>query len=64
MCIRDSSYAIFRDDEVGSFELGKRADMVVLSHDPTKAHVDHIKDIEVEQTYVDGQLVYSKGAGQ
>ena len=59
-----SSFAIFRDHEVGSIEVGKRADMVVLSHDPTESHVDHIKDISVEQTYVDGKLVYSKGAGK
>ena len=61
-CIRHytngSSYAIFRDSEVGSLEVGKRADMVVLSHDPTGSHPDHIRDIAVEQTYVDGALAY------
>ena len=53
-----SAYAVFRDDEVGSLEVGKRADMVVLSHDPTGSHPDHIGRIAVEQTYVDGELVY------
>ena len=61
-CIRHytngSSYAIFRDSEVGSLEAGKRADLVVLSHDPTGSHPDHIRDIAVEQTYVDGTLAY------
>ncbi len=61
-CIRHytngSAYSIFRDEEVGSLEVGKRADMVVLSHDPTGAHPDHISDITVEQTYIDGALVY------
>ena len=63
-CIRHytngSSYSIFRDSEVGSLEVGKRADMVVLSHDPTGSHPDHIGDINVEQTYVDGALVYER----
>ena len=31
----NSAVAMFRDDEVGSIEVGKRADLVVLSHDPT-----------------------------
>lgn len=53
-----SAHSIFREGEVGSLEVGKRADMVVLSHDPTGAHPDHISDINVEQTYVDGELVY------
>ena len=43
---------------MGSLEVGKRADMVVLSHDPTGSHPDHIRDISVEQTYVDGALAY------
>jgi hypothetical protein len=61
-CIRHytngSAYSVFRDDEVGSLEVGKRADMVVLSHDPTGADPDHIGDINVEQTYIDGELLY------
>ena len=53
-----SAYAIHRDAEVGSLEVGKRADMVVLSHDPTTVDPAHIREIEVQQTYVDGKLLY------
>ncbi len=53
-----SAYATNRDHEVGSLEVGKRADMVVLSHDPTAVDPDFISDIQVQQTYVDGQLLY------
>ena len=53
-----SAYAMFRDGEVGSIEVGKRADMVVLSHDPTAVTPEFIKDIRVQQTYVDGKLLY------
>ena len=53
-----SAYATNRDDEVGSLDVGKRADMVVLSHDPTAVDPDFIRDIEVQQTYVDGELLY------
>ena len=50
---------MFRDDEVGSIEVGKRADLVVLSHDPTLVDPESIREISVQQTYVDGELLYS-----
>jgi predicted amidohydrolase YtcJ len=55
-----SAYATNRDDEVGSLEVGKRADMVVLSHDPTAVDPNYISQIEVQQTYVDGELLYER----
>ena len=54
----NSAYAMSREGEVGSLETGKRADMVVLSHDPTSIAPDFIRDITVEQTYVEGRLLY------
>lgn len=56
----DAAYAMGRDAETGSLEPGKRADMVVLSHDPTKVDPLFIRDISVEQTYVDGECVYRR----
>jgi predicted amidohydrolase YtcJ len=53
-----SAYATNRDHEVGSLEVGKRADMVVLSHDPTAVDPDYIREIQVQQTYVDGELLF------
>ncbi len=53
-----SAYAMRRDHEVGSLEVGKRADMVVLSHDPTSVSPDYIREIVVQQTYVDGERLY------
>ena len=50
--------AMHRDDEVGPLEVGKRADMVVLSHDPAAVDPGQIREIVVEQTYVDGERVY------
>ena len=56
----NAAHAMSREGEAGSLEPGKRADMVVLSHDPSTANPDFIRDINVEQTYVDGQLIYSR----
>ena len=55
----NSAAAMFRDHEVGSIEVGKRADLVVLSHDPTLVDPLFIRDIVVQQTYVDGVLQYA-----
>ncbi len=55
-----AAYAMGREKEVGSLERGKRADMVVLSHDPTTVDPDFIRDIAVEQTYIEGRLLYRR----
>ncbi|PKB82166.1 MAG: hypothetical protein BZY88_05210 [SAR202 cluster bacterium Io17-Chloro-G9] len=53
-----AAYAMGREKDTGSLERGKRADMVVLSHDPTAVDPDYIREIAVEQTYVEGDLLY------
>ena len=55
----NSATAMFREHEVGSIEVGKRADLVVLSHDPSLVAPEHIREIVVQQTYVDGELKYA-----
>lgn len=50
--------AMSRESEVGSLEVGKRADLVVLSHDPTAVDAEHIREITVLQSYVDGRCLY------
>jgi predicted amidohydrolase YtcJ len=56
----NAAYAMGREREVGSLEKGKRADMAVLSHDPTAVDPVFIRDIVVEQTFVDGQAVWER----
>ena len=55
-----SAYSTFDEDVKGSIEVGKLADFVILSEDPTAAPVDRIKDIAVEMTFIDGALVYER----
>ena len=50
----ENAYAAYQDGVLGSLELGKWADFVVLSDDPTTTSPDAIKDISVSQTYVGG----------
>jgi predicted amidohydrolase YtcJ len=52
----EGAYALFRDQEVGSLEAGKFADLIVLSGDPTTIDPLRIKDLEVWMTMVGGKV--------
>ncbi|MBU3577870.1 amidohydrolase [Polynucleobacter sp. UK-Kesae-W10] len=49
------AYEMFSDDKVGSLEVGKQADLVVLSANPKKTPVDEIRSIQVKETWIDGK---------
>jgi len=48
------------DDKLGSLELGKLADLIVLDRDILSIPQEEIKDIKVLTTIVDGKIVYEK----
>ena len=50
--------AIFEEQERGSIQAGKLADLVILSDDPTRVPADNIKDIKVEKTILGGKITY------
>ncbi|MBW3549461.1 MAG: amidohydrolase [Proteobacteria bacterium] len=54
----DAAYAGFAEDEVGSLEVGKRADFVLLAQDPLAIPEQQLRDLTVLATYVDGDEVY------
>jgi predicted amidohydrolase YtcJ len=54
------AYLNFEEELKGSLEPGKFADMIVLSNDILTIDPELFMDIEVEQTYVNGKLVYEK----
>ena len=50
----------FEEDRKGSIEPGKLADMIVLDQDILTVDPDHIMDINVEQTWLGGKMVYQR----
>lgn len=58
----DAAWQLFSDDVTGSLEVGKYADLVVLSADPRAVPPGTIADLEVRATYLAGHCVYAKPA--
>lgn len=52
--------ATFEETIKGSITPGKLADLVVLNGDPTKVPADEIKNLGVEMTILDGEVLWSK----
>ncbi|MGL5312866.1 MAG: amidohydrolase [Peptostreptococcaceae bacterium] len=54
----DGAYSIFRDNEVGSIEVGKYADFIVIDRDIFAINPIDIENTKVLMTFFNGQLVY------
>ncbi|MFK4390361.1 putative amidohydrolase YtcJ [Peribacillus frigoritolerans] len=52
------AYGTFREQELGTLEAGKLADIIVLERNLFEVFVEEIPDIKVLITMVDGQVVY------
>lgn len=59
----NAARALRLEAQVGSIEVGKRADMVVLGADPLQVPPLEISQIAVLQTIFDGQVVHEAAAG-
>lgn len=57
---RNNAYLLFLEDQVGSLEAGKRADMILIDRDILECPVDDIPPTRVLRTWVDGQLVHQE----
>jgi predicted amidohydrolase YtcJ len=57
-----AAYAAFEENTRGTIEVGKLADVVVLSNDIMKCEPKQILDTKVEYTIVGGEIVYSSAA--
>lgn len=55
----NSAYLLFMEENVGSLEPGKYADMIVIDRDILTCELDDLKQTKVLQTYVSGALIYA-----
>ncbi|HEX9729071.1 MAG TPA: amidohydrolase [Gemmatimonadales bacterium] len=56
----NSAYADYRDDVVGTLEVGKYADLVVLSRDLFAIDPTEIEGVRVDLTMVNGEVVFER----
>ena len=56
----NAAYAGFQEDKVGSIEIGKVADMVVLSENIFEISPEEIKNVKVEMTVFDGEIIFGQ----
>ena len=56
----DAAYCSGEEKIKGSIEVGKLADLTVLSDDPLDIDTNKIKEINAEMTIINGKVVYSK----
>ena len=54
----NAAYQFFEENDKGSIEVGKLADLTVLSANPLKVDAMMIKDIRIEETIKEGKTVY------
>ncbi len=55
-----SAQANFLEDSLGSIEVGKLADFVILENDPLQVPPSEIDEIRVSMTVLDGKIVYDR----
>ncbi|QWE08298.1 amidohydrolase [Polynucleobacter ibericus] len=53
----DAAYQVFADNIVGSLEVGKQADLVILEKNPRQTPPADIRNIKVKGTWIDGKPV-------
>ncbi|PYV33484.1 MAG: amidohydrolase [Acidobacteria bacterium] len=56
----NNAYLMFEEKQKGSLEKGKLADFIVLDRDILTCPVDEVRNIQVEQTYLGGRIVYKR----
>jgi predicted amidohydrolase YtcJ len=52
--------ALGREDELGSIEVGKRADFAVLDRDPHETPIPELAGVNVTETWIGGERMYAR----
>ena len=54
----NAAWQCHMEDIVGSIEVGKMADFVILEEDPLKVDPEQIINIKIHSTWMDGKVTY------
>ncbi|MGI6763910.1 MAG: amidohydrolase family protein [Anaerovoracaceae bacterium] len=56
-----SSYSVSREEELGTLEAGKLADIVIVDRNLFAVSPEEIRNAKVEMTIMDGEIIYEEG---
>ena len=56
------AYLNFEEEKKGTLEVGKFADMILMSEDLLSIDPERIMEVDVEKTWIGGSLVYESNA--
>jgi len=62
MCTLEGAWVLGVEGDLGSIEVGKHADMIVLDQNPFEIAPDEINDTKVLQTILGGRVVFDKNS--
>jgi len=51
---------VFMENKIGSLEPGKHADIAIWDHNPLEVPTEDLKDLQIQQTYVEGALRHQR----
>ena len=58
----DAAWQLRLEDQIGTLEVGKLADIIVLERDPYTSDPYKIHTIKIDHTFSDGRLVFSRAS--
>ena len=57
-----AAYQMYRENETGTLEVGKRGDVIVVDQDPFAIAPEELHKTHVLMTFLDGTMIYQRGA--
>lgn len=56
------AYSMNMEDEIGTIEVGKKADLVIMDMDITTSDIEDVSNVQIKKTFSDGRLVFDADA--